>query len=135
MFAPEELVIIPVESDSWRIPDLKIEIPPAALTFEEMAAGAWTYTASTEASSQRPSTPVSTADSEETESDAECNEIHVDENGHEYIIITVFGNSVQRIDVTGMTDEEINDAVYDAYAEATLEFELDCPADERYLYE
>lgn len=133
MFAPEELVIITVDSDSWRIPDLKIEIPPTASTFEEMAAE-WTYTVSTEASSQRPSSPASTVDSDETEVDADCNEIHVDENGHEYILITMFGNSVQRIDVTGMNDDEINDAVYNAYAEATLEFELDCPPDERYLY-
>ena len=155
MFAPEELIIMP--SDSWKLPDMRIEIPPPAASFEEMEMSVRHGGLSDSMrSTLRPVSPASEADtasileavsvnggdSEEEDvveadiqhSDIQHPDIYCDSVGREYVTITVFGSIERCIEVTGMNDEEISWAIEVAYDEAALEFALECPDEDRHMY-
>ena len=151
MFAPEELAILnmvnwqPEDHVVWK-PHMTIEIPAAPASFEEMPLESpvlkkhaadylgdelHELAASNNelaANHELAASPIEMIPEDPQE------ELIIQEEDHQYITINLANGCQQMIEITGMTDEEIDAAVEAAYDEFALELELDCPDELRYLY-
>ena len=65
---------------------------------------------------------------------AASTDLVIGEELHEYITINLANGCQRMIDITGMTDEEIDAAVEAAYEEFAMDLEFDCPEELRHLY-
>ena len=138
MFAPEELAILnmvgwqPEDHVDWK-PHMTIEIPAAPASFEDMPLEspvlkkhAADYLG--DELHELAASPIEMIPEDPQE------ELIIQEEDHQYITINLANGCQQMIEITGMTDEEIDAAVEAAYDEFALELELDCPDELRYLY-
>ena len=163
MFAPEELAILSMVNwqpevhvgDGWK-PHLTIDIPAAPASFEDMPLESpvlkkhqadhlgYDLPESNElaanplfaANNELAASPIEMVaeDPQDYTELAASTDLVIGEDLHEYITINLANGCQQMIDITGMTDEEIDAAVEAAYEEFAVDLEFDCPEELRHLY-
>lgn len=148
MFAPEELAILSMVNwqpevhvgDGWK-PHLTIEIPAGPASFEDMPLESPVLKKHQadhlgEEIQELAASPIEMVaeDPQDYTELAASTDLVIGEDLHEYITINLANGCQQMIDITGMTDEEIDAAVEAAYEEFAVDLEFDCPEELRHLY-